>query len=95
MLAALKDNNLAKFCSYMTDPGGCLGGMAMAKAFLGSGKVADLLGPSALKKAEKEIDTAPIHVSQDGTRATIEWGKGQPDKWVKVDGDWKTVYTSN
>ena len=93
MLAAMKKNNLAKVCSYMTEQGKCVAAMAMAKAFLGSGTLSDLLTENDLKTAEKQIDTDTIQVSHDGTRATVHTsGEDDPDTWVKSGGDWKLVY---
>jgi hypothetical protein len=92
MLSALRGNNLAKVCSYMTERGKCIASMAMAKAFLGTGNLSDLMTEQDLKKAEKEIDTDPIRVSEDGKRATVPNSGGDPDVWVKVGGDWKIVY---
>jgi hypothetical protein len=95
MLAALKANNLAKYCSYATDRGECLGSMALAKAFLGSGKLIDLFTQQDLKNVDKMNDTAPVQISKDGTRATIDTGgKGDPDTWVKRGDEWRYVMSA-
>jgi hypothetical protein len=92
MLAAIRDNNLAKFCSYMTDRGKCIGSMAMAKTFLGSGQLSDLLTEKELEAAEKAVATGTSRVSQDGTRATADDGGDEPETWVESEGEWKQVW---
>jgi hypothetical protein len=91
MLVAMKDDNLAKLCSYYVEKGKCVAGLGMAKAFLG-GKLGDLLTEEEFKKAEKVIDTETIQVSQDGTRATVKPIGDESEEWVKSDGDWKMVW---
>jgi hypothetical protein len=90
MFAALKDNNLAKMCSYTVNSGGCLLGAGMANGFAGSGKFSDLFTDQDLELVEQQIDAAPIQVSPDGTRAIVGTGR-DADKWVKRGSDWKEV----
>jgi hypothetical protein len=85
MVNALKDNNTLKFCSYMTEPGKCIAGTTMAKAFLGDGELSDLI-PSDVNVHDAMQETK-IQVSQDGTQATVDG-----EKWIKLDGEWKAVY---
>jgi hypothetical protein len=90
MVAALEHDKLAKFCSYSTDSGECMAAMRLAEAVLGSGKIGDYISDQQVERAEKAIDTAPVHVSRDGKRATIGTGR-DADKWVKKGGAWKEV----
>jgi hypothetical protein len=100
---ALKANNIARMCSLSTNVGDCLGKFAMAKAFLGTGKVSDLVFAHDLSVIGKGIDTWPVHVAPNNRQATVRESCAgqsskcapQTDKWVKADGDWKLVLQSN
>jgi hypothetical protein len=85
MVVAFKDNNMIKFCSYMTEPGECLAGVTMAKAFLGDGEFGDLI-PSDVD-IDDEVEKIKIQVSKDGKHATVDGLD-----WIKQDGEWKSVY---
>jgi hypothetical protein len=103
MFAALKDENLAKFCSFTNKPDQCLSAMAMAKAFMGKGKLAQFVSDKDFKAISSDIDASAIEVSSDGKRATVHetckfsFSDCRPstDKWVNVGGDWKLVFDLN
>lgn len=103
MFAALKDENPAKFCSFTDKPDQCLSAMAMAKAFMGSGNIAQFVSDSDFKAISSDIDASRIQVSANGKRATVHetckfaFSDCEPstDKWVNVDGDWKLVFDLN
>jgi hypothetical protein len=71
VFAALKDENLARFCSFTDKPDQCLSAMAMAKAFMGSGKIAQFVSDSDFNAISSDIDASRIQVSANGKRATV------------------------
>jgi hypothetical protein len=98
LFSALKANNVTRVCSHTNDPRKCRWQFAVAKAFIRSGKVADLYAAGEFRAISNDVDTWPIHVSADGGRATVRETCGgragctaSTATWVKIRGEWKLV----
>jgi len=68
LFSALKANNVTRVCSHTNDPRKCRWQFAVAKAFIRSGKVADLYAAGEFRAISNDVDTWPSRLGRRRTR---------------------------
>ena len=88
-LEALIDDRNGEACALTTDPGECIGALALAKGFVGEGGFEALLGDDW----REELDAADVTFTDDD-HATIAplAADDDPTELVREDGEWLIVY---
>lgn len=88
-LEAVIDDRNGEACALTTDPGECIGALALAKGFVGEGGFEALLGDDW----REELDAADVTFTDDDhlTIAPLT-AEDDPTKLVREDGEWLIVY---